>query len=89
MKQSINHEMHFPCTSCGKCCRLVGNSPQTDFLNRGDGVCRHLDENTNLCAIYEIRPLVCNIKEYYLLNLQEEFSWQEFVDMNLEVCQKL
>lgn len=81
--------MHFPCTSCGKCCRLVGNSSLTDFLNRGDGICQYLDESTNLCTIYENRPLVCNIKKYYLLNLQEEFSWQEFVKLNLAVCEKL
>lgn len=48
--------MKFPCKSCGECCRHVWKP-----LDRGDGVCRHYDEQTNLCTVYESRPLLCNV----------------------------
>jgi len=55
----------FPCTACGKCCQNVGKSEETAFLDRGDGTCRHFDEYTKLCLIYENRPLVCQVEKYY------------------------
>ena len=78
----------FPCTACGLCCKKVHLSEQTSWLNRGDGVCRYFDEQTNLCTIYEQRPLVCRVEEYYLQHLTQHYSWQEFVRINLEVCQR-
>jgi hypothetical protein len=79
----------FPCTACGKCCRLVGNSEQTAFLDRGDGVCRHFDEQTNLCTIYETRPLVCRVEDYYRRYLSNKIKWDNFVQINVEICRKL
>ena len=34
------------------------------------------------------RPLVCRVEEYYLQHLTQHYSWQEFVRINLEVCQR-
>ena len=79
----------FPCTACGKCCRLVGNNAQTSFLDRGDGVCRYLNEQTKLCTIYETRPLVCRVEDYYRRYLADQISWDKFVRINLEICEKL
>lgn len=79
----------FPCTACGKCCRNVGQSEQTAFLDRGDGVCYHFNEQTNLCSIYENRPLVCRVEEYYKTYLSDIYEWDEFVKINLEICEKL
>lgn len=76
----------FPCNACGECCRRVGNSAATADLSRGDGVCRHLDENTNLCRIYENRPLVCQVENYYVRHLQYAYSWPEFVAINTALC---
>ena len=28
-------------------------------LDRGDGVCRHLNDKSNLCRIYDDRPPIC------------------------------
>ena len=78
----------FPCNSCGQCCRRVGLSPQTAFLDRGDGVCRHFDETTNLCTIYEERPLVCRVEAYYRRYLSHQIAWDEFVELNLAMCRK-
>ena len=79
----------FPCTACGKCCRNVGKSEQTAFLDRGDGVCYHFNEQTNLCSIYENRPLVCRVEEYYKTYLSDIYEWDEFVKINLEICEKV
>ena len=87
MNKEIKTE--FPCTACGQCCRLVYLSEETAHLNRGDGVCRHFDEKQNLCSIYENRPLVCNIKQYYLTYLTEEMTWNHFITINWAVCEKL
>ncbi|RRD91529.1 YkgJ family cysteine cluster protein [Conchiformibius steedae] len=79
----------FPCNACGKCCRLVNQSEQTAFLDRGDGVCRHFDESAKLCSIYATRPLVCRVEDYYVVHLSEMMTWQDFVQMNVSICDKL
>ncbi|OOR90844.1 zinc/iron-chelating domain-containing protein [Moraxella caviae] len=79
----------FPCNACGQCCRLVSKSAQTAHLDRGDGVCRHFDDDTNLCLIYHQRPLECRVKDYYITHLRDEIDWETFVQINLSVCQTL
>jgi len=79
----------FPCTACGKCCQRVSASPETAFLDRGDGVCDHFIADTHLCAIYEHRPLVCRVEDYYSEHFTEIISWEAFTRLNIEICQKL
>ncbi|WP_372886337.1 YkgJ family cysteine cluster protein [Psychrobacter sp.] len=79
----------FPCTACGQCCKNVHLSELTNYLNRSDGTCRHFDDKTNLCLIYEDRPLICRIEEYYDKHLSHLYEWDGFVKMNLEVCEQL
>lgn len=79
----------FPCNACGLCCRRVGQSSETAFLDRSDGVCRHFDEKTHLCTIYQDRPLVCRVEDYYQVNLSSVVSWAVFVDLNVEICNEL
>lgn len=79
----------FPCTSCGKCCRRVNLSEQTAYLDRGDGICYYFNEQTNLCTIYNERPLVCRVEDYYKLHFANKISWEDFVKLNLEICHKL
>ena len=79
----------FPCTACGKCCRRVSASPETAFLDRGDGVCGYLAEETLLCTIYEQRPLVCRVVDYYRAKLVDIIPWDEFVRINVAICSKL
>tara|TARA_R110002167_G_scaffold188380_1_gene389967 strand:- start:25640 stop:25867 length:228 start_codon:yes stop_codon:yes gene_type:complete len=67
----------------------VNESVETAFLDRSDGVCRHLDEQTHLCTIYEERPLVCRVEDYYQTNLSSVVSWSVFVDLNVEICNEL
>lgn len=85
----ISNHKPFPCTACGKCCRQVHKSEETAFLDRGDGICRHFDIQTNLCTIYHDRPLVCRVEDYYKAHLSEKYTWEDFVRLNLEWCERL
>lgn len=79
----------FPCDACGLCCRRVNESVETAFLDRSDGVCRHFDELTHLCTIYDDRPLVCRVEDYYQAYLSSAVSWDAFVDINVGICNEL
>lgn len=79
----------FPCNACGLCCRLVRLSPETAYLDRGDGICRHFSEKDNLCSIYSERPLVCRVEEYYHAYLEHAYEWKTFVAMNVAICEDL
>lgn len=79
----------FPCTSCGKCCKNIDLLVTINHLDRGDGTCRHFDDESMLCTIYEERPLICRVEDYYKQHLSSIYQWDEFVKMNLEVCEKL
>ena len=78
----------FPCNRCGACCRNVGNVALYAHLDRGDGVCLHLNINTNLCRIYETRPQICRIADMFSA-FEEHLTWQEYVDLNLQSCDAL
>ncbi|MGO2300854.1 YkgJ family cysteine cluster protein [Psychrobacter sp. AOP7-D1-15] len=79
----------FPCTSCGKCCRRVNLSDLTSYLDRGDGTCHHFNEASNLCDIYADRPLICRVEDYYKTYLSDQIDWDDFVKINLDICEKL
>ncbi len=48
----------------------------------------HLTEN-NLCAIYDTRPLVCNVDEGYKVFFAKVMSRKEYDIMNQKVCKTL
>ena len=79
----------FPCTQCGACCRHVNFSELTEYLDRGDGICRHYDFESKLCRIYETRPEICRIDIFYQKKKKKQLSWNEFVDLNLIACKQL
>jgi len=58
-------------------------------LNRGDGVCIHFDIESKHCAIYQIRPDKCRVDRYYIQYFQQQYSWSEFVELNLKICEQL
>ncbi|MBW0279926.1 zinc/iron-chelating domain-containing protein [Shewanella xiamenensis] len=76
----------FPCNQCGACCRNVGSAIETQFLDRGDGICQYYHTESKLCTIYESRPLICQINKQYLLNYKTQYSWLEFIELNREAC---
>lgn len=79
----------FPCTGCGACCRRIGLLPETRYLDRGDGACRYFDDAQKSCGIYEHRPLICRVEQYYDAHFAQSYSWDKFVELNLEVCNQL
>lgn len=52
----------FPYHQCGACCRHVDRASETQFLDRGDGICRCYQIETKLCTIDETRPLICQVE---------------------------
>lgn len=79
----------FPCNQCGSCCRHIYLAEETQFLDRGDGTCRHYDESGKSCSIYEHRPLVCRVEQYYDTHYAHFYSWDEFIELNLTACSML
>ncbi|GAA7090961.1 YkgJ family cysteine cluster protein [Helicobacter pylori] len=53
----------FPCTSCGLCCKNITGIIEFVEFDAGNGVCKFLDLETNLCKIYQSRPLICRVDE--------------------------
>lgn len=78
----------FKCDKCGICCRSIKNNPIYKHLDRGDGICKYLDEQ-NLCSIYETRPLICNVDEAFSQIFSSEMSKEEYYKLNYESCKKL
>lgn len=66
----------------------MGRSNQTAWLDRGDGTCRHYDEATKLCTIYDARPLCCRVEDYYRAYLTETIAWHDFVQLNVRICEQ-
>ncbi len=65
MKGSQEKLDRFPCTSCGLCCKNITGIIELIGFDAGNGVCKFLDLETNLCKIYErcfIIALIENIE---------------------------
>ena len=80
---------NFPCNKCGACCRNIRNSDLTQFLDRGDGICKYYNDALKLCSIYESRPNICRVELYYKEHLVNDMSWDSYVNINLEACKTL
>lgn len=89
MCQSENLLQAFPCSQCGLCCQHVHLAVETRFLDRGDGTCRHYDELSKLCSIYDERPDICRVDLQYERNYAQQYSWDKFIEVNLVACELL
>ncbi|MBR6013433.1 MAG: YkgJ family cysteine cluster protein [Selenomonadaceae bacterium] len=79
----------FKCDCCGLCCRNINRSPLLKNFDSGDGICKNLDRETNLCKIYYERPDFCNVEVGYKKYFSEIYSWEEFLKINYETCEQL
>lgn len=77
----------FFCDKCGACCRHLDLSPLYAELDRGDGVCKFLDNN--LCSIYDSRPLLCRVDDMYQAYFKNMMSRDDYERLNRENCAKL
>lgn len=80
---------HFPCSQCGLCCQHVHLAEETRFLDRGDGTCRHYDTASRGCSIYAERPDICRVDRQYEVNYAQQYTWEDFVTLNLQACELL
>ena len=77
----------YDCKRCGMCCRRVDLVPGMELYNRGDGVCKHLQDD-NLCAIYEKRPDLCN-GQYVYKTYYSDMTVTEYHKMIARYCEKI
>lgn len=80
---------NFPCTQCGVCCQHVHWAEETKFLDRGDGTCKYYATDSKQCTIYAERPDICRVDRQYILHYADQCTWNEFIDLNLQVCSEL
>lgn len=87
------------CTMCGKCCmqmdKVIESLPAiADIIgienayfpySHKNGVCEKLDIVTNMCAVYNNRPIICDIQR--LSEVISEKAGQNIVDI-LNATQK-
>ncbi|KAB0481175.1 hypothetical protein SAMN04490202_3354 [Pseudomonas reinekei] len=89
MHSHITPPSTFPCTQCGLCCKHVHVAAETQFLDRGDGTCRHYDATSKGCTIYTERPDICRVDRQYAVRYAQHYTWDEYVTLNLQVCMYL
>lgn len=76
----------FKCTGCGECCRHISKIlPDFDL---GDGVCCHLDPSGK-CDIYETRPLICRVEDFWEKCLRGKISKEDWYETNYKSCDDL
>lgn len=79
----------FQCTKCGYCCRSLKGIQLFQSLDRGDGTCKYLDDESNLCKIYETRPLLCRVDESYSVFFSTLMSRNDYEALNYKACADL
>ncbi|MDI3356287.1 YkgJ family cysteine cluster protein [Pseudomonas sp. UYIF39] len=67
----------------------AGAGRDDGYLDRGDGACRHYSDANKHCLIYETRPDICRVDRQYRMHYAQRFSWEAFVEVNVEVCRLL
>jgi len=86
---SISPGAAFPCHQCGLCCQHVHRSKETQFLDRGDGTCRHYVTDSKSCSIYADRPDICRVDRMYAIRYIHLYAWNEFIELNQQACAAL
>lgn len=76
------------CSNCtALCCRQMGKIiPEFD---RGDTICKYLDEDTNKCTIYEQRPFICDTVRIYNKYFKDKYTPEEWNEINQRACESL
>jgi len=74
----------YNCKQCGMCCRYLHLIDEMKAYDRGDGVCRYLDDY-NKCKIYNNRPSLCNGK-YVYEKFYPHMSVEEYHNLLDEYC---
>lgn len=90
------------CTMCGKCCmqvdkvieslpviaNIIGIENANFPYSHKNGVCEKLDIKTNLCMVYDNRPIICNIqKTSELISKKTGQSTADILNYTQNVCE--
>lgn len=78
----------FPCDRCGLCCCNLKLNLAYARLDRGDGLCMHLDQNKRDCRIYETRPNLCRVEASYQ-HFAHILSLADYYAINIRACEIL
>lgn len=49
-------------------------------------MCRHYDAAGKSCTIYSERPDICRVNRQYTMRYAQQYTWNEYVSLNLQVC---
>ncbi|WP_455630519.1 YkgJ family cysteine cluster protein [Megamonas sp.] len=79
----------FNCERCGACCRKIGTVYWAKDMALSNGICKYLNQKTNLCTIYENRPIFCNVEAFYKKYYKDEMSVEDFYKINKVECTKI
>ena len=79
----------FECDKCGLCCKNITNIKELVDFDRGDGICKHLNIDMNLCTIYHNRPDICKVDTMYEKVYKEIYTKDEYYELNYEACEFL
>ena len=80
----------FKCNGCGKCCQNIwALEGMEDFPYKAkkDGSCEKLVDNK--CSIYETRPLICRVDDYFEKNIKGTMSKKAWYKLNNNSCIEL
>lgn len=58
-------------------------------MDKGNGVCKFLNDETNFCSIYDQRPLLCNVNESYKVYFEKYMSLEQYHEENHKACKLL
>ena len=62
------------------------NNPWRNLLDSGDGVCKYLDREANLCSIYPKRPPICRYDWVYENIFNGSISLSEYDAIASKFC---
>lgn len=79
-------EFIYKCENCGECCKNWNPAKHDKNIVDKNGVCKYLDINTNLCTIYENRPIFCRIDELYKKEFKDKMDWNYYIKLQKIGC---
>ena len=75
-----NKEYLNNCELCGaQCCRNWFPAKYDENLVDKNGICKYLNQSTNLCTIYDNRPDFCKVYEWYDKKFLTEMSLDRYL----------
>lgn len=103
--EKVKDKAEFPCTSCGHCCKDVGQAIRAAQEKDYDPVLKQelisfpfevLKNGTcsqlkkdGSCGVYQDRPLLCNVEKTYDKYFATVMSREEFYLSNMKACNDL